>query len=140
MEDYSIFNDNENEKQNASDAKEELKQIDKRIEELKENIALGEALERLHENEDFKKVILDGYFEKESKRIFGLLTTPTHLKRDIIENLNDKLGAIRIVKQYFGTVLINAQMAPEQIEEEEEYRKEVTASASIIEHKTGDKE
>jgi CheY-like chemotaxis protein len=107
--------------------KTELADIDSRVETLKKNIELGEALQKLHENEDFKKVILDGYMEDEAERIFKVLVDPSHnLKRDIMENLMDKLMAIRSIKQYFGTILINAAMAPEEIANEEKYRKEVT--------------
>lgn len=106
--------------------KKELAQIDERIESLQKDIQLGKDLEALHENEQFKNVILDSYFEDEAKRIFGLLTNPTPLKREQIENLNDKLATIRVFKEYFQTLLINANMAPEQIEEEEEFRKKIT--------------
>jgi len=58
-------------------------------------------------NEDFNAVILDGYLEKESKRLFGILVEPSALKRDVIENIQDKLTAIRNIKQYFGTTLQN---------------------------------
>ena len=116
-----------------STLKEELAEIDSRIKLLKDNVELGEALERLHTNEDFQNVILSGYFEKESKRIFGLLVEPTSLKRDIILNLNDKLTSIRSFKQYFATVLINANMAPEQLTEEELFRTNFTADNALIE-------
>jgi hypothetical protein len=116
----------------TSNVKKKLAEIDERIIKLQEEKELGEALERLHENEDFIKVILHGYFETEAKRIFELLTIPTKLKRDQLENLMDKMTAIRNYKQYFQTVLINAQMAPDQIQDEENYRKELTAEESII--------
>lgn len=111
-----------------SNLKEQLAEIDARIAELENGIELGKALEELHENEAFKKVFLDGYFENEAKRLFGVLVTPSTLKRDVIENIQDKLSSIRNVKQYFGVVLQNAHMAPEQLVEEQNYRKEVTAS------------
>jgi hypothetical protein len=107
--------------------KTELADIDSRIATLRKNIELGEALQKLHENEDFKNVILEGYMDDEAERIFKVLVDPSHnLKRDIMENLMDKLMAIRSIKQYFGTILINAAMAPEEIANEEKYRKEVT--------------
>ena len=107
--------------------KKELADIDARIELLKENIETGKSLEALHENPDFIRVIMNGYFDKEEKRIAGLLFNPTSLKRDQLENVMDKASAIRNYKQYFATVLIDANMAPSQIEEEELYRKEVTS-------------
>ena len=102
---------------------EELQKIENRIAELKKDVELGEALNALHvDNDNFKKVILEGYFEKEEERLTGLLFNPTKLKRDQMENVMDKATGIRSFKLYFQTLLINASMAPEQIEEEENYR------------------
>jgi hypothetical protein len=114
--------------------KTELADIDSRIATLNKNIELGEALKKLHQNEDFKNVILEGYMDDEAERIFKVLVDPSHnLKRDIMENLMDKLMAIRSIKQYFGTILINAAMAPEEIKNEEEYRKETTERHALEE-------
>ncbi len=107
--------------------KKSLEQIDNRIAELNANIALAETVERLEKNEEFIEVIINGYLEKEAERLFGVLVEPSSLKRDVLENIQDKLSAIRNLKQYFGVIGQNAVMAPEQIEEEEAYRKEVTA-------------
>jgi hypothetical protein len=107
--------------------REELAEIDKRIEEYKNDVETGKALERLHENEDFKNVIIGAYFDDEAKRVFELLTEPTNLKREQLENIEDKLKAIRVFKLFFKTLLINANIAPDQIDELEEYRKEVTS-------------
>jgi hypothetical protein len=108
----------------------QLNEIDEKIEELQKQIDMGKALEELHNNDAFKTIILDGLFTDEAERIFGVLTNPNTFKRDIMENLQDKLGSIRIVKQYFGVILQNAAMAPEQMEEEKRYRQELTARAS----------
>ncbi len=121
----------DNIEEQSSTFKEELEAVDKRIEELKEQIEIRQALERLHENEDFKKVILEGYFDKEAKRIFDMLITPTSLKRDQTENLMDMMSSIRYFKGYFKTLLINAAMAPEELESEMLYRQEITARESL---------
>ncbi len=112
---------------------ETLQEIDDRITDLKNEVELGAALERLHNSDDFKKVLLEAYFEEEEKRLSGLLFNPTKLKRDQIENIMDKATTIRNFKQFFQTMLINAQMAPEQIQDEEGYRKEVTAQGFDVE-------
>jgi hemerythrin superfamily protein len=109
-----------------STLEELLRKSDERIAELEKMKELGEALERLHENEDFQKVILDGYFEKEAKRLFDILVHPDMFKRDIMQNIQDKLTSIRSLKQFFGTTLQNAHMAPMQIEEEENYKRDIS--------------
>jgi hypothetical protein len=114
----------------TSNFKDELAQIDERIVELNKKIELHKALERLHENEDFKLVVMDGYFTKESERIFEMLTIPSNLKRDQLENLMEMMSSIRYFKGYFKTLILEAAMAPEEIKGEQEYRKEVTAHAA----------
>ena len=118
-----------------SNFKEQLAEIDERIIKLKENADAGKALEELHEHPAFIKVILEGYFEKEVARLSGLMFNPTSLKRDQMENIMDKATAIRSFKQFFNTVLIDANMAPDQIAEEEAYRKELTAQHAELPEK-----
>jgi len=103
----------------------ELKKIDDRIIQLNKEIKLGADIEALHEDEKFINVIIEEYFEQEEERITGLLFNPTTLKREQIENVMDKATGIRNFKLFFKTLLINASMAPEQIVDEENYRKEL---------------
>ncbi len=115
------------EEKKTSNLTKQLELIDQRVGQLNEKIELAKVVERLEENEDFKTLIIDGYLEKEAERLFGVLVEPSSLKRDVLENIQDKLAAIRSLKQYFGVIGQNAHMAPSEIEEEEKYRKEVTA-------------
>jgi len=110
----------------TSNLTKQLNQVDDRLEALKLNIEKAEAVRRLEENEDFKTIILDGYLGDEAKRLFEVLVEPSTLKRDVMENIHDKLNSIRNLKQYFGVLGQNAEMAPDQIAEEEAYRKQVT--------------
>ena len=110
----------------TSNLTKQLNQVDDRLEALKLNIEKAEAVRRLEENEDFQMIILDGYLGDEAKRLFEVLVEPSTLKRDVMENIHDKLNSIRNLKQYFGVLGQNAEMAPDQIAEEETYRKQVT--------------
>ena len=103
-----------------------LKEVDDRLDELKARITLADDVRELEQNPAFQRVILKGYLDNEAERLFGVLVEPSTLKRDVMENIQDKLSAIRNLKQFFGVIGQNATMAPEQIEEEEAYRKEVT--------------
>lgn len=111
-----------------SNLKDELAQIDKRIEEYQAQVDLGTKLEGLHKYQDFIDVIMVAYFEDEAKRICDVLVEPSNLSREKLENLGDKLIAIRNFKKFFKTILINASVAPMQIEEEEAHRAQLTAS------------
>jgi len=121
----------------TSNLREQLQEIDDRINELENDVAMGEALERLKENEDFKKLILEGYFDKEATRIMGVLTEPLKFKREVMENLQDKMASIRNLKEFLQIKEQNARFAREQIEEEKQYRKDVTEAnsqeASLVE-------
>lgn len=79
---------------------------------------LCQALERLEKTEDFKKVILDGYFKDKAINGVSMLATD-HVKRggfrgDIMENL----VAISQLQDYFMTIK-GLGSAPEQDESEE---------------------
>ena len=100
---------------------DEIKEIENRINELKETKEFGEKIRDLHDNNLFQEVIIDGYFEKEAHRIFGLLVTPTTLKRDAIENIVDKLAGIRNLKSFFAMHLRNLEAAAQELEELENY-------------------
>ena len=110
----------------TSNLTKQLTLVDERIDALKLNIEKAEAVERLEKNEDFQMIILDGYLDAEAKRLFEVLVEPSTLKRDVMENIHDKLNSIRNLKQYFGVLGQNATMAPDSINEEETYRKQVT--------------
>ena len=106
--------------------KEALKEVDERAEELQAKLELAEDVRELEKDERFQRVIMQGYLSDEADRLFGVLVEPSTLKRDVMENIQDKLSSIRNLKQYFGVIGQNADMAPDQIAENEAYRKEVT--------------
>ena len=112
------------------DIKQELIEVDEKIEEYTAQIELAEDIEALHKDERFQRVIMNGYLEAEAERLFYILTTPMNFKRDINENIMDKLGSIRDLKEWFGVKLKEAVMAPDSLEEQVNYRKQVTAKGS----------
>ena len=62
--------------------------------ELKEQMELGQSLERLLINADFKKVIIDGYINDTLLNSEGILNTAT--KDDTITNIM----AVNLLKDY----------------------------------------
>ena len=117
-----------------SNLKETLKAVDTVILEKKAEIKLGEELKLLKQTEYFKNVIMKGYFETEAKKLFNILTDPSGSSPYSNEEIHRILAGISHFKGYVGTVdypgtvEINALRAPEDIQREENYRKEVTAS------------
>jgi len=114
---------------------ETLKAIDAVIAERREAIKLGEALNRLMKNQDFIDVILEGYINKEAKKLFAILTDPSGKSPYSAEKIHLMLEAISHFKGYVGTddfegtIMMEARRAPQDIAREEDYRKQVTADA-----------
>lgn len=69
------------------------------------NIQMFEALDRLHSNEDFQKVILEGYFQNEPVRITGLLATDYIRNSGMRPVLMEQLVAISNLQDYFKTIV-----------------------------------
>lgn len=115
----------------------ELQDIDDAIADQNAKIKRGEALERLVKNKDFQSVIMEGYLAAEAGRLFEILTTPPGNRKDVLDTTHDKLSAVRHFKEYVGTesypgiVRREAENAPDVIEEQEIYRKEVTSGNSV---------
>ena len=104
-----------------------LQEIESSIKQASEFVDFGNAIERLRSNRDFKKVIMEGYFEKEAIRL-------VHLKADsaMQSNLNQtdivkQMDAIGALNQFFLTKGQIARMAARSIESDEQTREELLA-------------
>ena len=119
--------------EDTSNLTTDLQLTDEAIAAEKRKIAKAEALDRLIDNPDFILVIQQGYLEDEANSLFDLLTSVPSQRREITESTLDKLNSIRHFKEYIGTstypgvVRRNAEVAPEIIVEQEQYRKQITA-------------
>lgn len=60
-----------------SEVQNEINECLSKIEEHEEHVLLGEALERLKNNPDFKKVFLDEFLVKEAARYIRVSTDPS---------------------------------------------------------------
>ena len=68
-------------------------------------VMMYEALSRLHDNPDFQKVILEGYFKDEPIRITSLLATDYVRREGVRPVLMEKLVAISSLEDYFQTII-----------------------------------
>lgn len=68
-------------------------------------VGMYEALSRLHDNPDFQKVILEGYFKAEPVRITSLLATDYVRREGVRPVLMEKLVAISTLEDYFQTIV-----------------------------------
>ena len=88
---------------------------------LQDSIRLGEVLNRLKNNAEFKELILEGYIEKGIEGSMAAL--PYMATKDQRDRINDNLFAISKLKQYISSIEKNAENAqyvldhPEETEE-----------------------
>lgn len=68
-------------------------------------VMMYEALSRLHDNPDFQKVILEGYFKDEPVRLTSLLATDYIRREGVRPVLMEKLVAISTLEDYFQTII-----------------------------------
>ena len=79
---------------------------------------MAQALERLEKNEDFKKVILDGYFKDKAINGVSLLATDYVKKGGFRGDIMEALVAVSQLQDYFKTIK-SMGFAPEENESEE---------------------
>lgn len=80
------------------------------------NKELGDSLEKLLRNSDFKNVVITGYLREEAIRLVHLLADPNQDK----VKLQSQLDSISHFKLYLDSVLSNSEMAKRTIEETED--------------------
>lgn len=93
-------------------------------EQAQEIIQLGEALKRLNENPDFKKIFSEGFFKDEAVRVVGLMGEPEFKNSDYI--LHRQIGIAQsqaylreIALRYHSVVTqMNEQAALDEAEAE----------------------
>lgn len=107
-----------------------IQEIELNISQAKKIVELGDCLERLRNNRDFKKVIQEGYFEQEAVRL-------VHLKSDISfqtperqKSILTQIDSIGNLNQYFETVFHQARLASKAIEADEQTRDEILAEGN----------
>lgn len=106
---------------------ETLQAIEDNIREARKIADVGDALERLRSNRDFKKVIMEGYFEKEAIRLVHLRADPNMQTPEKQAAIVTQMDAIGSLSQFFNTVLHKAAMARKAIASDEETRDEILA-------------
>ncbi|TXH13303.1 MAG: hypothetical protein E6R03_11530 [Hyphomicrobiaceae bacterium] len=104
---------------------ETIQAIDSNIREAKKIVDVGDSLERLRANRDFKRVILEGYFEQEAIRLVQLKADPNMQSLDSQKSIIAQIDAIGSLGQYFHAVYQKAQIARKAIVSDEETRDEL---------------
>lgn len=79
---------------------QQIQQVELSIEQAREALAFGEAISRLEQNPDFKKVVFDGYFVEEAARTVSLLAEPSMQRPESQLKLAHSLRGISEFKQF----------------------------------------
>lgn len=93
-----------------------LQAIEKNIEQAKELVELGNAVERLRSNRDFKKIVVNGYFEDEAIRLVHLKADPGMQRAESQASILKQMDAIGSFSSYLSTILHQASLAEKAIE------------------------
>jgi len=104
----------------TSDNVSALKQVEDNIKQATVHVEFGTAVERLRTNRDFKKVIVEGYFEEEAVRLVHLKADPAMQTAERQESIVKQMDAIGALNQFFQTKLHLAAMASKAIASDEE--------------------
>jgi hypothetical protein len=106
----------------------DIARIEQDIKDAKVAIDLGNSLERLRSNREFKKVVLEGYFEKESVRLVLLKADPAMGHPETQGRIHKAIDAIGTLHDYFNAIAVSADSAERSIraneKELEQLRKE----------------
>jgi hypothetical protein len=104
-----------------------VQEIERNIKQAKSLVEYGDALERLKSNKDFKKIILEGFFEKEAIRLVHLKADRNMQNVDVQKSIITQMDAVGTLHQYFNTILVQANQASKSIAADEEARDELLA-------------
>lgn len=93
----------------------EIQQLEHEIQNSKKAVELGNALERLFNNRDFKNIVLKGYMEQEAVRLVHLKASPemdSPAKQAAIVRDIDAIGAL---SGYFKEIQRQAELSKKNI-------------------------
>jgi hypothetical protein len=104
-----------------------IQDIELNIKQAQLLVDTGNALERLRNNQDFKKIISQGYFEQEAIRLVHLKSDQNMQTPALQASIVAQMDAIGALNQYFQTVFHRAALAEKAIAADEETRDELLA-------------
>lgn len=109
---------------------QELLLLDKRIDQAKQTIELGKALDRLRNNKDFKKVFGELYFREEAVRLVTLLGDPNMQTPDKQQDILGQMQAIGRVGDFLRVLEHRVMLAEGELIADEETREFILAEGA----------
>ncbi len=105
----------------------ELQQLESNIKLAQKIVDMGDALDRLRNNRDFKKVIGEGYFEQEAIRLVHLMSDSNMQSPEIQQSIHKRMIAVGMFREFLETLATRANMARRAVEADEATRDEILA-------------
>lgn len=87
------------------------------IDQAREQIALGEAFDRLHKNKDFQKIIKSEFLEKEPARLTFLLSDPSQQSDEARQGIFHALQGVSQLHGFFRKIEQATMVAKRTLEE-----------------------
>lgn len=105
----------------------ELQQLERNIKHAQKTVDLGDALDRLRNNRDFKKVIGEAYFNEEAVRLVHLMSDSNMQSQEIQQSIHKQMIAIGVFHDFLNTLAARADMARRSVAADEATRDELLA-------------
>lgn len=105
---------------------DQLAKLEQSITENRKTAELGDALNRLMVNRDFRKIILEGFFETEAVSLVRLKGHPAHQSAESQKQILMQMDAIGVLSAYFEKVVSAADLARKSIGFDEETRDQLS--------------
>jgi len=109
---------------------ETLTKIEEVITEQEAKAKLGKALNYLFTLPEFELIIGKGYIVTQLDDAVTIVTNTLDPKSPEVREALDKIVGVNRFKEYIEGILEDAEYAPNRIEQEQDYRMEVTAEVS----------
>ena len=108
----------------------ELQQLERNIKHAQKTVDLGDALDRLRNNKDFKKIIGEAYFNEEAIRLVHLMSDVNMQSPEIQQSIHKQMIAIGVFHDFLNTLSIRADMARRSVAADEATRDEMLAEVA----------
>lgn len=105
----------------------QIKVIEENIKAARKLVDLGDALERLKSNRDFRTVVAEGYFEKEAIRLVQAKSNPGLQSPEMQKSILTQIDSIGNLNMFFTTLMQQADMARKTIAQDEATIEELAA-------------
>lgn len=106
----------------------EIQELDRSIDIAQEILEMGNALERLSNNRDFKAVITHGFFEKEAIRLVHLKSDASMQTAERQTSIMKQMDAIGTLAGYFQLIYRNANLSAKTLEADKNMREALLSS------------